>query len=86
MGQILYRSLVPSKKTASLRVLSAVDAKIPEKLGHASHQIWMQIWNRDLNITDDLVLIEALERAGIKNGEDFIKMGNQNEIKERRRV
>ena len=48
-----------------MRVLTALNQEDPSKLEHASHEIWMQIWNRDLDITDDAVLTEALGKTGI---------------------
>lgn len=66
-----------------MRVLTALEQEDPAKLERASHEIWMQIWSRDLDITDNGVITEALVKAGVLESESakYIEMTNEPAIK-----
>ena len=48
-----------------MRVLTAIDQEDPKILENTSIEIWKQIWHRDLDITDDVILSEAMSAAGV---------------------
>lgn len=66
-------------------MLTTVDREEPDRLERASHEIWMQIWNRDRDITNSAVLSEALVRAGIAESDSlkYVEMANEDEIESR---
>jgi len=71
--------------TKAMRVLTALDIEDPSKLEKASHELWMQIWHRDLDITDDGIITEALAKAGVTESESakLIAMTAEPAIKKR---
>ena len=60
-----FTTLFKKGSTKAMRVLTAIDQEDPKMLENTSIEIWKQIWHRDLDITDDLILSEAMSAAGV---------------------
>ena len=68
-----------------MRVLTAIDQEDPKMLEKTSIEIWKQIWQRDLDITDDVILSEAMSSAGVapEAANKYLEMSQEPQIKKR---
>ena len=48
-----------------MRVLTAMQIEEPDLVYGAATQIWHKIWQYDLDITDPIIITDALGKAGI---------------------
>ena len=68
-----------------MRILTVIDQESPELVYSAATEIWKQIWSLDLDITDDVILTDALNKAGFENDkvQDLIARTSEPEIKDK---
>ena len=68
-----------------MRVLTALDMENPLKVENASRQLWMQLWNRGLDITNEEIIEEALITCDIspQDSARYISMAKDSTVKNR---
>ena len=64
-------------------ILTVIDLESPKLVYPAATEIWKKIWSLDLDITDDVILTDALNKAGFENDkvQNLIGRTSEPEIK-----
>ena len=78
-------SILAKGSTTAMRVLTALDMENPLKVENASRQLWMQLWNRGLDITNEEIIEEALITCDIspQDSARYISMAKDSTVKNR---
>ncbi|XP_065918247.1 glutathione S-transferase kappa 1-like isoform X2 [Dysidea avara] len=60
-------TLMVKGTTQAQQLLTAANLELPDKVEAISRELWMRVWSRDEDITEDTSLIQACVKIGISN-------------------